>query len=1224
MTEPKRRKYLRWILQLFAAVAGVSILFLLVLACTVALLPTFFSTQWLKGLAEVELSGILQRDVRIQTALWTWAGGVLVEGVEVADDPDFSDAPLAAIRKIRIRTHIRSLFEDRLVLDFVVDGLSVHLVRGIDGTTNLEALLADLGAGGPAAGEEVEKGASSQPMALPLDVQARVHLRQMTLLAEDRSLPARLALTNGEVCLDIPSIVDRPLTLTVRSDLSLDGRELDPLLLNVGVTDLFGPGRVLTLNRMRAEAQGNFPGVRLNVSGNMAAGQTAVNGRVSVNLPDLFNVARPLLPGSLAGFRPEGGLSLTLDASRGAEKTAASPSTDRPRLSLDVSLSGRKLAFYGLPPDGKNVGPFDVSFRHLGTIDAEGGEVHVEKGAFRLLDGTDIAWNGDIRNAFGTDPILDFHLGPLKVNIREILHLATPFLPAGLEMDIGDDASDPPRLALASVDLSGSAGAGPLEIAVEDLDLTIPRFVLGPAGAVMSLDDALVALPTLRTRLTDGFPDSLSLSARIGIKGFRQGRGGVAVSGLDVPKITVNGEALRLAGNNVLGISGRLRLAADLAAGRCDLPGAGTLGQIAFSLAATAEAGAGGTVDLRMEKTDLKIADLRLRDPKLNTRLSFGAGGGIRLRGDDAASVSLDGVDCRLDLGDIASLRLNADGKPYERMRATADLNLDLTRFQKALPGLMGQTAVGGRTDIRAALDGRIPDPAEIAALSNPSGFDVRKRLGFFRDVSLSAELDGATVSMAPSGGKRLTVGPLQTAEPIAYALSTASGKGELTAALTVGGVRGVPAAMAGIARKLPAQLALTLRHDGVESLQLQQGLRIRAFPLDQELTVALGGLNRVLNAGLDGPPAHWLKLLGGSVEGRARLGPGLKGDDLLPGLIVGGELTTEIRAALETGKRVSAGLTFRSGGMSLAIKDGPSVAGLRTRLDLEKAYRLGFDTKQAPKTPDKIPLSAAVMGADPGTGLSSAPGGAGRFMDRLRRRYTAEHPLSFDRALAGAAPGRPPLAIENAVMDIGLKGGLPGSEFFQADLLGGTVMGVLGLAKDRDGFHLRTQIGFTGIDSRRMFPGGAFGVSRSDAEIGGELALRLPLTTGMRAFLSGLELTATLSPIGSRALERFLYALDPYESNESIVSQRRLLRRGTPRWIKIRIQNGALSLTGEVSVSGARVAIPPIDRLNLDRIGGLDRYEGSLSGMGPLVDLLKMLSAETLAVDEKGEVHFK
>ena len=1234
MTETKRRKYLRWALRLLAATAGVLALFLLVVASTVALLPTFLSTPWLKGLAEVKLSRIVEREVRIQTVLWTWGGGILVEGVEVADDPDFSEAPLAAIRKIRVRTNIRSLFDDRLELDFVVDGLSVHLVRKRDGDTNLGALLADMGSGGRADdGESDAETPSETALTLPMDVRARVHLRGMSLTAEDRSLPTRLALTGGEVRLDVPSLADRPVTLTVRSDLTLDGRDLDPISLDAEVTRLFGPGRRLTLNRMRAECNGMFPGVRLNVAGNMADGETGVNGRVSVDMPALYTVARPLLPRSLAGFRPEGDLTLTLDASHRGENNGApeagGPSGDaaneavQPPLELNGSLAGRNLAFFGLPPDGKTLGPFDFALRHRGTVDAERGDVHIEKGAFRLLDGTTVAWAGEIQNAFGEVPDLDLRIGPADVDIREVLGLANPFLPAAVEPDIGDEGTDPPRLKLASLNISGSGGDGPLEIVGRDLDLTVPYFVMGPPSAGMSLKGGRIVVPTLQARLTEGFPETLSLSARIGADAYRGGKDGVAVSSLELAKIDIDGEGMRAAEKSPLGVSGRLRAAVDLTAGRCDIPGVGTLGKTAFSLAATAAPKADGTIDLTLEKTDLAIADLRLRDPGLNSRLSFGAAGGVRLRGNDVASLSLAGIGCRLDLGDMLSLRLDVDGKPCERVKTKGNLTLDLTRLQNALPGLFGQIAIGGSAGIDAVFDGRIPEAGEIEALSDLSGFDVRKRLAFLRSLAVSADLDGVTAAMPPSGGKRLTLGPLRTEKPLSYTFSPASGKGVLTTEMTVQRVRGVSAGLEGIAAKLPARLSLSVEHDGVEGLRIEQGLQIRSLPLDQELTLALGGLNRVLNAGLDGPPARWLRMLGGTVKGRVRLGPNLKGEDLLPDLDAGGELTAGLDAVLESGKRIEAGLSLRSDGMSLKMKDGASVAGLKTRLDLQKGYRLGFDGKRVPKTPDKLPLSVAVMGAEVEEARTLS-GGAGRFMDRLRRRYTAEHPVSFDRALVELTPGQPPLAIENAMMDIGLKGGLPGSEFFQADLLGGTVMGALGLAKDPTGFYLRTDIAFTGIDSRRMLPGGTVGVSRSEGEIGGELALRLPLTPRMAAFMSGLRLTVTLSPIGSRALERILYALDPYESNESIVAQRRLLRRGTPRWVKARIHNGALSLTGEVSVSGARVAIPPIDRLNIENIGGLGRYEGFLAGMGPAIDLLEMLSAETLTVDEKGTIQFR
>ncbi len=1233
MTEPARRKYLRWTLRVLAATIGVLALFLLVVACTVALLPTFLSTPWLKGLVEVELSQAVKREVRIETVLWTWAGGILIEEATVADDPDFSDIPIAAIRKVRIRTGIRSLFKDRFDVDVVVDGLSVHFVRKKDGDANFGKWLADLAPGGPDRGEETDVvSAGETERSLPFDVNARVHLRQMSVIAEDRTLPSRLVLTDGEVLLDIPSLAEKPVTLIAGSNLTLDGRDLPPLGMTLSATGLFGPNRKLTLNRMKAEAEADLPGVRLKMTGAPAQQKERLNGRLDLDLPVLFNVARPLLPAGVSGLRPQGKLTLTLDAAR-TPGPATAPDPNRTELALNATLDGENLAVSGLPAPGETIGPLDFSFQHQGAVDFEGGEIRIERGSLQLMDETRMIWRGAIAGAFDPSPELDLRIGPVTVDIREMLSLAEPFMPTELEMDIGDEGTDPPRLALASLDLFRKSGEEALEMIARRLELTVPRLTVEPEAAGMALAGVEIFVPSLQARLLNGFPETLSLSARLRAETCRQGKDGVAASSLEATNIAIHAEEVRPAQHHLSGISGRIRGTADLSVGRCELPGAGTLEKTAFSLAASAAPNPDGSTDLRVASSKLEIGGVRLRAPRFTpphdvamAGLAFGATGGMHIRGDDISSISLEGVDCRFDLGDILAFRLNADGKPHERIKAVGDLSLNLTAFQKAFPGLLGEKTVGGRSRIRAFLDGRAPEAAEIAALSDLSGFDVRKRLAFLREFELSADLDGVTASMAPSGEKRLAIGPIRTTKPLSYRFSTGSGQGALAAEMTVQKVQGVAAGLQGIARKLPARLSLSVEHGGagaVETLKINQRLRIRSLPLDQDLTIDLGGLDRVLKDGGSEPTALWLKRLAGTVKGQVKLGPDMKADNLLPGLVAEGGLTAGFRAALASGKRVSAGLSLESRGMSLRQEGGLEVEGAQIHLDIEKGYRLRFESEQVSETPDKLPLSVSVMGSDPDSIQSPEGGGAGRFMDRLRRRYTDEHPLSFDRALVGLTLGRSSLAIENAMVDIGLKSGLPGSEFFQADLLGGTLMGALGLAKDLEGFYLRTRIAFTGIDSRKLLPGNA-SATGSSAEIGGELTLRMPLATRMPSFLSGLQLTATLSPIGARALERFLYALDPYESNESIVAQRRLLRRGTPRWVRVRIQNGALSLTGQVAVGGTRIAIPPIDRLNIANIGGIARYEGVLAHLGPVVDLLETLAAETLAIDQEGSVYFK
>ena len=110
---------------------------------------------------------------------------------------------------------------------------------------------------------------------------------------------------------------------------------------------------------------------------------------------------------------------------------------------------------------------------------------------------------------------------------------------------------------------------------------------------------------------------------------------------------------------------------------------------------------------------------------------------------------------------------------------------------------------------------------------------------------------------------------------------------------------------------------------------------------------------------------------------------------------------------------------------------------------------------------------------------------------------------------------------------------------------------------------------------------------------------------------------------IGTRTLERLLYALDPTESNEAIVKQRDLLRMGTPRWLLLEIRYGNLSVTGEVEAKGVRATLPKIERLSLAGLPIYKRLEGVFRGMGQVIDLLNVLNANTLILEPGGAVRF-
>ncbi|HIJ36725.1 MAG TPA: hypothetical protein HPP59_05545, partial [Deltaproteobacteria bacterium] len=145
-------------------------------------------------------------------------------------------------------------------------------------------------------------------------------------------------------------------------------------------------------------------------------------------------------------------------------------------------------------------------------------------------------------------------------------------------------------------------------------------------------------------------------------------------------------------------------------------------------------------------------------------------------------------------------------------------------------------------------------------------------------------------------------------------------------------------------------------------------------------------------------------------------------------------------------------------------------------------------------------------------------------------------------------------------------------------------------------------------------------GAPARETELAGNISLRFPVSTDPDAAINNLSGVIRLTHIGSKTLERLLYAMDPYESNEMIRKQRTILRQGTPLWVTVEIRSGNLSLTGEVLVKGARISLPTIERFNIAALPIRKKLVKTFSSLGPVVNALKALSANAILID-KGKI---
>jgi hypothetical protein len=397
---------------------------------------------------------------------------------------------------------------------------------------------------------------------------------------------------------------------------------------------------------------------------------------------------------------------------------------------------------------------------------------------------------------------------------------------------------------------------------------------------------------------------------------------------------------------------------------------------------------------------------------------------------------------------------------------------------------------------------------------------------------------------------------------------------------------------------------------------------------LRHEAALAVSGVDRLLRRGLDTPLPLWLTLLGGEARGSVRVTQPPELDLLPEGLQWSGPLDAGAEVELLRGKDVIARAWLRAEDGEARFRDVVHVSGLRSDLSFEKHYRLvkgvGGETGAAPPSL----LSEDVM--RPGTPVGARDPAAPR--RAFPERSSTGSFLGLRTAQLQLEPA--PVEIRNLEVELDLARGLPAVDRFQADLLGGAVVGSLEMSTLERGWPPRLGLSarttFTGLDAARLGGGlreGKAGVVNAkdakESELSGQFVLFAPLQSDLERMIAGVELEVGLTHIGSQTLDRALYAMDPSESNEAIVKQRKLLRIGSPRWVQVEARHGNLSVAGELQVGGTRLDLPRIERFNLADLPDIGRFGEVLARPTPALAALGAASADTLLIHDSGAYQF-
>jgi hypothetical protein len=1240
MMAPMKRIMKKIVLITSGTVAGLIVL----TAVLLMTMPYVVSSKAVKDRLEILLTDTLDHAVTIKKIEWSWRQGIAISEVRLQDHPDFSHENLAVVGDISLKIDWPQLLKRRLIFDARIAAPRIHLIRLPDGRINMvdgfakadptaehaekkdpdvkdAPPAADAPADKPAPDEkakpEKKAGADGKPFVLPLDIIGVFELTDLFLVLDDQEAKRHIAVTNAGLRLDLPSLKNKPLRLALHVDLSVDHKPAPRSTVSVMVSGLFDEDGILVVQNTAVEADIDLPGFTAVLAGDMR--EAGIRGDINVNLDAMADLAYLFAPGLSERMRPTGRIHL-------AANSSGMP--DAP-ISFDIRLTGEDLGFSGSVIKNRSLSSGNIKIQTAGTYDVQEGTLAIDTGRIRLLENTDLELSGKIDELTSGEPSADMTMASLDVHINEIVAFLADFMPDILALP---DTGTPSVLSIQQLAFAGGLKSGSAKISCKTIGLDLPHIIITPAPADktsrINLTGARLSITDAQSELISFFPVSAGLTAAIRADAFdmKSKDQDVSVKNLNLDALRVLGENIKKVPDSPFAVAGNFTLTESLHVGAVSILPLLNIKGLHQAIKLMVSLDENGILKAAMDSAGINIenAAATLAGEKqiiLSGRFNA-AFSEFMLSEIKPLTIDMSGFTAELAIDDALSLEIRADvsdtGRSMARGRAgmKADLALLTERFTDFIKPEM---AAAGVLNLDLNMDGRLPDEKAMAGLK---AMQWEGNLDFLTTLSFTALLPEGRLELGTDEKNRLTVAAISGDPLLSYSLNGRTGDGKLSCRWQIGDIEGLP----GLKPENPvsADLIVDAGHRFLSAVDLDQRLNIDPIGIRQAITLSLDGLDRLLASGNMAAPYAALSRVG------ATLSAGVDMADLsriksmgvtgMPAMDLSGSVAARTDLHLIPGNHITGDIRLDMDRVNIDIKDVITVSDADAGITWSKTYKM---VVLDPEHPDRITggplLSKQVLQPETLGTMRSRKSGNDiyRHLKQLKERTSPSSEISVNAVSMVKGPLPLNVGPSRIVMDV--VNGIFGVNYFEFNLLGGTINGTLNLLNNQKDLRVRSTLNFSGVNTAAFFPELYSGRDDPRAEIRGMVYADIPVTHEIPVLLENMAISIEFTKIGSRAIERLLYALDPHESNEAVMAQRRILRNGSPRWIRIDIRDGFLSIRGEVTVRNINISLPAIQRLNIARLPGIEKYESAAAPLEAIALLLGRLSAETLTVNPDG-----
>ena len=1189
----KRSIHIKSVLKIVAfTLAGV---LSLLLVCLISL-PALVSSHAVQTGIQKTLSSSLKRQVAWSSLVMTWSDGLTLSGLKLGDGP----APLlkTAIDQILIAPSFGRGTDGRFGIDLAVRvrNVSAELAPGPPKpppppTKDPLTLLA----------ESIQK-VQGLDFPLPVDLRVNVEVAPLQVVYRAAVPGKQLRLHDFYFRFAMPSLASQPIIATVAGLVSVDGREMGAVSLNAKVSDLVTKEQRIRIASALFAVDATAPGTSIALTGGLSQAD-GFAARCKLDLPELLSVAHPFVPPKVPDLA--GKIELLLHAKPDAHRD----------LNATLTLVGIGVAARGGSLKAGHVGPLELKLQQRIATDHVRQRVEFPGGSFAIPGLIDAVWSASVSHPTVPERTLDLRFGPVRLDLARTLSLAAPFLPPDAPVrDLAGEVS----LRSLSLRLNGPGNHG--DVALAGFGIKIPHMRVALKKGELTAENIELLIEKAACPLTSAVPTGLTADLLWNVKR-------AAVSG--VQPLAVQGArgtaGVAVSDLNLKSVSPRKVVASAIVTQTFDLDRASLGTQLVVAtlheqLRVQARAAENGEVLADLQECTVSAASLtavqsgkRIGPVPLSSSLTAS---GFRLPPGKNGRPSLQQAAAAIYAGDFLRLTANAALSSGSPAHATTSgtVRLDLGRaLPFATPFVPSDLKGDGAVSVVWNLAAPLPD--KTPALEKNPLRGARAGLALFDTLELGLKLDNVSATV-PSAKGPIMVSGLHTSPDLHISATKKGDSASFEGGVLFSGLNG----LSGPAGKLASQhgsFRINGELSGWKMFRLNEELRIDPLALSQEAKLNVSRIDMLLEEKEPISAATLIKRLDAgllvNVEGAFPQGA----QQLLPGFDLAGSFGSNVRVDLTAGRELALRCVLKTKDFGVRLANGTTVEGVRSDIAFNRVYSL----VAASQAESWTPLSTALV--RPAVVTTTNPGAAeivGRINDDLRGDVRGVRSFSI-RRITTKASGVPLelTALEGDLLFTQEKSGL---SFFQADLLGGTILAraVFDLLSEIPVFDAASS--FSNLDITYLLPKEArTRQGDQDAEITGEMSITAPLTAEQRELFEQLGLVANVRKIGANTIERALFSLDPYERNEQVVAQRKMLRLGGLKGLRATAVDGAFSMEGEAQIKGVSIDLPKVERLRISDLPVRKELAKSRAGIAALRRVLDLVRADTLVVGPKGEL---